>query len=996
MLDQDALLRRMSLNQRNVGIRSVAWLLALTLVLTLSVDVGKAQDTAPVAGVPSEAEQLFVHRILPLLRQKCLACHGDDPTDIRGGLDMRSRASLLRGGDSGEPAFVTRKPELSGLVAAVGRESDLWSAMPPKENDRLTIEQIQWLSIWIKSGAPWPDDEHIESIRKATDDQWNHASGVAVRTSGGLSTEWTTRRYDPLNLWAYQPLKNATPKPPSAPRSDSRIDQFIDARLKSLGLEPAPPADRQTLLKRACFDLTGLPPTAELRHEFLNDPQTDEEAFARLIDRLLDSPHYGEQWGRHWLDVTRYADSSGFANDYERGNAWRYRDYVIRSINQDKPYDQFILEQIAGDEIIDQSPEERTVSTRPEELLIAVGFLRMGPWELTGMEVARIARQRFLDDVTDVVGQVFLGHMLQCARCHDHKFDPIPTRDYYSIQAAFSTTQLAERPCGFLPDENTDGFDERRYLKLREAFYQRQLDRLDQKSLSAAESWYSEQNLDSAAFLDARNELQKQNRLSFRAIRSLLQKQKLDETLIPPRHVGFEPEDFGLERVARKGIERLRWRLERYEPYALSVYSGRTPELRSVNAPLRMPGNRFQTGELESTSILTGGDPFSPAAPVQPGVLSVVSFWSDTQAAESPAGPGDSRSDGKPPIAGRRLELARWIASRENPLTARVMVNRIWQWHFGPAIAGNPNNFGATGKKPTHPELLDFLAHRFIETGWSLKAMHRLIMNTRAYRRSSTYPQPGLLLEKDPERVAYAAFQPRRLDSEELRDAMLAVSGELNRTLGGIPVRPEMNLEAALQPRMVMGTFAEAWQPSPQPQQRHRRSIYALKIRGQRDPFQEVFNSPSADLSCEAREASTVTPQVFALFNSELTFDRALALSARILENEPPRQLALTELFRSVLGRDPDADELRICDEHWDAMTIRHQQLKFPQPEYPSEVEREAVEENTGEKFRFTEPLEFYRDFVPDLKPADADARTRGLAEVCLVLLNSNEFAYVH
>ncbi|MEZ6113532.1 MAG: DUF1549 and DUF1553 domain-containing protein [Pirellulaceae bacterium] len=750
-------------------------------------------------------------------------------------------------------------------------------------------------------------------------------------------------------------------------------------------------------MRRVSFDLLGLPPTPAEIEAFVTDPSPDEEAFDKLIERLLASPHYGEQYARHWLDVVRYADSSGFANDYERGSAWRYRDYVIRAFNDDKPYDQFIREQIAGDELYARGGES------DPELLVAAGFLRMGPWELTGMEVAKIARQRFLDDVTDAVGQVFLGHMLQCARCHDHKFDPVPTRDYYSIQAAFATTQLAERQAAFLPKENTAGFDERRYLEQRQRHYQQVLSELKAKqTVAAARDWYADNQADATAFEAIVSELEDRHpnqAVDIQQVRRLMAERKIDPALIPPRHVGFTPRDFGLERIARKGLERLAWRLDRYEPVALSVYSGRTPSMKSVYAPLRMPNQPLADGTLEETCILAGGDPFSPQQPVAPGVLSVVRLTSFDHTSAAPVtepSTTDPSTTEPAPIVGRREALADWIASTENPLTARVMVNRVWQWHFGQPLAGNPNNFGATGKKPTHPELLDYLATKFIDSGWSVKQLHRLILRSEAYRRSTQHPEPQKLAELDPHATSYAVFRPRRLDAEELRDAMLLVSGELNPTLGGIPVRPEMNLEAALQPRQVMGTFAEAWQPSPLPEQRHRRSIYALRLRGQRDPFQEVFNAPSPDLSCEAREASTVTPQVFAMFNSEISFDRALAFAHRLQQSGGSREQIVDRMFQQAYGRAARPAELAACLEHWTKMTARHERLKFDPPVYPREVVREAVEENTGEKFTFAEPLEVYGDFVPDLKPADADAALRGLAEVGLVVLNSNEFVYVY
>ncbi|MFZ4594744.1 MAG: DUF1553 domain-containing protein, partial [Verrucomicrobiaceae bacterium] len=314
----------------------------------------------------------------------------------------------------------------------------------------------------------------------------------------------------------------------------------------------------------------------------------------------------------------------------------------------------------------------------------------------------------------------------------------------------------------------------------------------------------------------------------------------------------------------------------------------------------------------------------------------------------------------------------------------------------GQPIAGNPNNFGSTGKKPTHPELLDWLAATFMEKGWSLKAMHRLIMTSEAYRRSAQGAESKLSreeLEKN-----YAVFKPRRLSAEEMRDSMLAISGELNLALGGIPVRPEINLEAALQPRQVMGTFATAWQPNPLPEQRHRRSLYVLKIRGLRDPFMEVFNEPGPDFSCEARDASNVTPQVFSLFNGQPTYDRALAFAARVRRDLPKAdpQAQLTRVFAFAYGRVPTNDETTTLLAHWQTMTAKHRSLKLEAPKPPLSVVREAVEENTGEKFKFNEPLYAYRDFKPDIDPSAMDAETRGLAEVCLIMFNSNEFAYLY
>ncbi len=927
-----------------------------------------------------DAEALFVRRVWPLFQEKCLACHGNDEKKIKGEFDMRTLTSTLKGGESEKASLVPGKPEESPLYLAATRQHDDWEAMPPKEADKLYTEQLAWIKDWINAGAAWPDEAKQKAIAKANSDKWSAEDGITVKTTGALSPEWANRRYKPEGLWAYQPVK----KPSVEPRAKGQeIDELLAVK------DPAPAADASTFIRRATFDLTGLPPTPEEIATFesdWSDSSDKSHACRKLIDRLLDSPHYGERMARHWLDVVRYADSSGFANDYERGNAWRYRDYVVRSFNADKPYDQFIKEQIAGDEMAANLKPE----TLNSELLIATGFLRMGPWELTGMEVAKVARQRFLDDVTNSVGETFLAHSLQCARCHDHKFDPIPTHDYYSMQACFSTTQLAELPAPFLKEENTSGFDEKKHLEARRIEHMAMLKSLDARMLANAEKWYAEKKLDRSAwdkavasaqaFIAQGGKMKKSKRDFtgvFEVARGAMQKQNLPEDQYPPKLVGFEPEDYGNERVARKGLERLKWELERYEPFAFSVYDGRTPQITSVYQPMRMPQDRMTNGELEQTAILGGGDPFSPTKPVKPGVLSVLASVEFPEA-----------------IEGRRTTLANWIASQDNPLTTRAIVNRLWLWHFGQAIAGNPNNFGSTGKKPTHPELLDFLAATLVEKKWSLKEMHRVIIMSAAYRRSSEFQVSGSKLSREELEKSYAVFKPRRLMAEEMRDAMLSITGELNPSLGGIPNRPEINIEVAMQPRQVMGTFAAAWVPNAKPEQRHRRSLYALKIRGVRDPFMEVFNEPGPDFSCEAREVSTVTPQVFSLFNGQSSYDRALALANRVLKEKPAD--VITRVFHLALGRAPSADEKTACAAHWQQMEKKQAAAVIASPKPPLSVKRDAVEENTGEKFSFQEKLPGYAEFVPDLQPADCDARTRALADVCLVLMNSNEFSYLY
>lgn len=931
-----------------------------------------------------DAELLFVRRIQPLLNEKCLACHGNDQSDLQGGLDLRSHTSMLKGGDHETPLVVVGKPEDSPLYLAVLRNHNDWQPMPPKEADRLSTEQIAWMKDWIAGGATWPDRERAAAIERSNADKWSAEDGVLVKTTGALTNDWANRRYKPEGLWGYQPVRKLDL---SETHSQNPVDTLL-ARHMPTGLSVSPAADARTFIRRATFDLTGLPPTPDDMAAFEKSYMTNASAaIETLVDRLLDSPHYGERMAQHWLDVTRYADSSGFANDFERGNAWRYRDYVIRAFNSDKPYDQFVKEQIAGDEI---SPED-------SESIVATGFLRMGPWELTGMEVAKVARQRFLDDVTNSVGETFLAHSLQCARCHDHKFDPIPTHDYYAVQAIFATTQICDRPAPFLESENTNGFEERRYLEMMAADYQATLAKLDTVLLENAQKWYQEKNLDvsqwNAAVEAARNEAAKNmegNAKSkrknysdlFSAVRNALLAKGVPESDFPPKLVGFTTDQFGLERVARKGYERLKWQLERYEPFALAVYSGRTVLSRAVLAPVRVPKNRLSDGELENACIHIGGDPFAEGPKVEPGVLSVLDSIQHTPIPQT--------------IEGRRAAFAEWVANKDNSLTTRAIANRIWMWHFGEPIAGNPNNFGSTGKRPTHPELLDWLAASLVEKKWSIKAMHRLIMTSEAYRRSSKHPNLELLKEKDPAGNSYAVFKPRRLSAEELRDAMLAATGELNPTIGGIPNRPEINLEAAMQPRQVMGTFAAAWIPNPKPEQRHRRSIYALKLRGLSDPAMEVFNSPSPDFSCERRDASIVTPQVFAMFNSKASYSRALALANRSMNETTSDEAAIARCFELTLGRRAKPQELAVCIEHWRDVESTQSDQPLSESKPPLEVRREAVEENTGERFSFVESLHAYADFVPDLQAADVTAHTRALAAVCLALFNTNEFAYVY
>ena len=848
------------------------------------------------------SDMLFAHKILPMFKAKCLACHGEDPKKIKGDFDMRTYSGLLRGGESEEPSVVPGKPLQSPLYMAVKRDhEDQWEPMPPKENDKLSTEQTDHIRNWIEGGAPWPGPESLSKLLKEKD-PWSADGSVKVKTSGGLSEDWTNRKYEESKLWAYQPISK-----PNLRTNDHPVDALIRARSPE-GLSVALSAEALTLIRRVTFDLTGLPPKPREVQAFKMAWEKDRDgAWEDLIDQLLASPHYGEQMARHWLDVVRYADSAGFSNDYPRPHAWRYRDYVVRSFNNDKPYDQFVREQIAGDEIKPKDPDH----------LIATGFLRMGPWEHTAMSVKAVTRQQYLDDVVNSVGVTFLANELRCAKCHDHKFDPIPTRDYYRMQAIFAPVTFSERKLPWQDFENRIGIkkDHERYQRL----------------------------------------------IKEKGIRSIT---SLPEADRPVSQFDKESERAGHSKVNNKRRQQLNYQLKRANPSVFSVING---------AP-------------DKIHILKGGSIESPQEEVSPGILSLF------EGSEELASLTNNKN-------GRRKELAKWITSKNNPLTARVIVNRIWQWHFGQGLAGNPNNFGGTGKFPTHPELLDWLAATFIEGDWSVKKIQRYILTSATYQRSASHPDPQALARLDPENISYASFKPRKLTAEELRDSMLAVSGELNPTLGGIPCHPEINEEIAMQPRHIMGSVGPAYQADPLPSQRNRRTLYAERIRTLADPMLEVFNKPGPDLSCERRETATIAPQAFTMLNSPIIRSRALAFAAR-LQKERPGNIneQVRRAFQLTYHRMPHDIEMKMSLEYLANSKKEHEANQQERVELPKYVVRQMVEEMTGQAFWWVEDLDIYAgpDYVSDLKPWDVGSDTRALGDLCLVLFNSNEFIYIY
>jgi mono/diheme cytochrome c family protein len=907
--------------------------------------------------ISSEPTTRLARDAIALIKSRCAGCHGDRPDEVRGELVVLSREALMKGGENWGASIIPREPDESPLYQAItwGDES---LQMPPKENDRFSDTEIQIIHDWIAAGAPWPkgkaaQDDEVSSGRTPS---WrkDDADGIPIATSGGQTQDWTQRLYKQEDVWAFMPIRR--PKVPwdalSQQAARHPIDAFIAQRLKSKELTSALPADRRTLLRRATLDLTGLPPTPEEIEAFTADAAPD--AFQDQIDHLMESPRYGEQMARHWLDVTRYADTSGFANDFERPNAWRYRDYVVRSFNDDKPFDRFIVEQIAGDEL-DESNREN---------LIAVGYLRSGPWEHTAMSVAAVTRQQFLDDVTHSVGVTFLGQGLRCAQCHDHKFDPIPTRDYYRMQAVFAPVQFADRKVDYLDEENISSFTQtREWTERRLKESQQFLSKIRKKHNDAVQAYLEERGVE--------------------------RREQLPENERPRRgFFGLTKLEMSLEKIHRKRLAYYQRELKRYEAYAFSVYDGTDRKFISNTAVNLIPPAPKRSGPVQNVSILAGGTLEAAGDEVTPGVLSAVYRSNDREAPTAWNTIPETTH-------GRRLALARWIASDQNTLTARVIVNRVWQWHFGRGIVATPNSFGVMGARPTHPELLDWLAVWFMEHDWSIKKLHRLIMTSATYQQSGEPADYAAIAEVDSSNQLLACFPARRLAAEEIRDSLLAITGELNTEMGGPGCYPEINWEAALQPRHIMGSVAPAYLPSPEPQQRNRRTIYAFRYRTLEDPMLQVFNRPGSEISCEMRDETTVAPQAFSLLNGQFVHDRALALAARLTKNHDSSREQIEEAFRVVYGRRPGDGEKETCRLHLQQMVEHHHEHQPEIVTLPAKVRREMVEELTGEPFSWEEELDVMAVYQPDLKPWQADANTRALAELCLVLFNSNEFLVV-
>jgi hypothetical protein len=704
-------------------LHTTAALLATVAALTIAPPVAaRAADAVPTA---AQAD-FFEKRIRPLLVDACFRCHSAEADAVKGGLRLDSRAALLKGGETG-PGLVAGHPEQSRLIEAITWDNpDL--QMPPRR--KLSSSQIADLTAWVRDGAPWPAESGT-----ATADRAREAAARA------------------RNHWAFQPI--ATPTPPILPDSSGTlhpIDAFVQARLREAGLPVPPAANPRSLIRRVTYDLTGLPPTPEEVEAFAADPSP--EAWERLVDRLLSSPHYGEKWGRHWLDLVRFAETNSYETDEPKPHAWRYRDYVIRALNEDKPYDRFIREQLAGDELPDGGADG----------IIATGYYRIGIWDADPAD-KELARYDQLDDIVATTGQVFLGLTVDCARCHDHKIDPIPQRDYYALLSFFHN--------------------------------------------------------------------------------------------VAPYRNGGASDEVPLPDASGKAL--------------------------AVTEPGATPPDTF---------VLQRGNPGNHGDRVQPAFPQILSPPSPKI---TPAASGRS--------SGRRLALADWIASRDNRLTARVLVNRVWQHHFGRGLARTPSDFGVQGLPPTHPELLDWLAQDFMARGWSLKQLHRRILMSRAYQASAVASPEAL--RKDPANDLFSRFDMRRLTAEEIRDSAIWVSGAGNPRMFGPGVYVSLPKEV-LASQSVPG---KGWGNSPAAEQA-RRSIYIHVKRSLLTPVLLGFDLAETDRSTPVRFATTQPTQALGTLNGTFFNERAVALAARVRrECGDSLEARVRRTLHLVTGRPPTPAE---------------------------------------------------------------------------------------
>jgi hypothetical protein len=679
---------------------------------------------------------------------------------------------------------------------------------------------------------------------------------TAIRLAGAAGDEDFSPKQK--NHWAWKaPRRHAPPAVKDRSWGNNAIDAFVLARLEAAGLVPAAPAPREQLIRRVTLDLIGLPATPAEIDTFVNDPSPD--AWPKVIERLLASPHYGERWGRHWLDLARFAESNGFEFDEARPDAWRYRDYVIRAFNSDKQYDRFIKEQLAGDELYPDDPEA----------LVATGFNLLGA-DMTDASDQAQRRHNTLIDMTDTAGLAFLGLTVGCARCHDHKFEPIPQADYYRLQAFFA-------PAEFRTD----------------------LPIVTRQRRAAYEAALKEYNALVGPTQEAMARLEKphRQRLFEARLAKLSDEARAAHQADPARRTAAQNELVAktarLLVIKTAQVTKAMSPSDRAEHQRLADHIKQFDGKKPAPLPVTM-GLQDAKGPSPRTFVLERGERGSPSDEVRPGFPIILS--PDHKAAAAKIVPPRSST------TGRRTALAGWVARGDNALTARVLVNRLWQHHFGRGIVPTASDFGVRGDAPTHSELLDWLATEFVAHGWSIKHMHRLMLTSAAYQQTSEASPSARKI--DPDNKLFSRMNRLRLEGEIIRDCLLAVSSRLNPQMGGPGVFPPIPTEA------LRGS--KAWTASPNPHDHVRRSVYIFACRNLRFPFLEAFDLPDSNLSCPKRERSTTAPQALALLNASDVIETAKALADRLAKEARSEEDRITLAYRLALGRRPSAAERRL------------------------------------------------------------------------------------
>ena len=720
----------------------------------------------------------FESKIRPVLATHCFECHGHKD---KGGLKLDSREAILQGGDSG-PAIVLGKPQKSLLMTAV-QHADSELEMPPKK--KLPPEAIADLSQWIRAGAVWPEGKGLGfATGEITDEQRKH--------------------------WAYQPLKG---NPAQTPAGENFIDAHVRGRLKEQGLQSVDLADRRTLIRRVTFNLTGLPPTPMEVEAFLKDQKAD--AWYRVVERLLASPRYGERWGRHWLDLVRYADTAGDAGDYPIPEAYKYRNYVIDAFNKDKPYNQFVREQIAGDQLHAENEEQRWEQT------IATGYIAIS--RRIGVSPHKL-RHITIEDTLNNLGKTFLGLTIGCARCHDHKFDPIPTADYYALYGIFDSSVYPHAGAEHSPHRHSFVY---RMGKAK-------ADEVLKPFRSKLEPW------------------NKKERDQFNLYQSFQREVVTGSITRQSVWAGLE------------GIRARRAEVAKTFPNPDIAYA-------------------IVDGSASDVSIHKQGNPRDLGPKVRRGFLQILG---GQQLPENTKGSG-------------RLELANWLTSSAEPLLARVIVNRIWHYHFGRGLVSTPSDFGVRGTAPTHPVLLDMLAQYFIKSGWSMKTMHRLILDSETYRMAATEHAGNLA--KDPDNHFLWRANRRRLDAEELRDSLLTFSAQLDITPGGRHPFPHR-----------LTYFYRQHEPFQEKYVSNKRSIYQMQQRIQKNPYLDMFDGPDGGLHLGDRKASVTTLQALYFMNSKFIHEQAEAITERL-----PEEQKVEYLYELVFNRRAEEKELEFAESYF-------------------------------------------------------------------------------